>query len=235
MRFIRRPSRGLVLGAALAAALAFPLGAIANHGFTDVASSNLFHADIDALVDSGVTSGCGDGNFCPKAYVTREQMAAFMNRLGALGPGKVPVVNADGVDGYDANQLTRVAGATTEDQTLLDTSGLQFVSVSVKAPRAGYVLVDGATSLAVANCTSACYAEAWLRHPQGNENSTVQITSVETGYDQLSLSYVFPVTPGDHTFVLGVRRGNGNGSLYARKGLITAQFSPFGPTGASGS
>lgn len=74
--------------------LGIPLGALASHQFADVPASNPFHTDIDALVDSGVTAGCGDGKYCPKANVTREQMAAFLNRLGALGPGKTPVVNA---------------------------------------------------------------------------------------------------------------------------------------------
>ena len=86
---------------------AFPLGALANHDFADVPDSNIYHADIDALADSGVTTGCGGGNFCPSAYVTREQMAAFMNRLGALGPGKVPVVNADELDGLTSGQFAR--------------------------------------------------------------------------------------------------------------------------------
>jgi len=86
---------GLVLG--------IPLGvALASHQFSDVPSSNPFHADIDALVDAGVTSGCGGGKYCPSAYVTREQMAAFLNRLGALAPGKTPVVNATKLDGIDS-------------------------------------------------------------------------------------------------------------------------------------
>jgi hypothetical protein len=34
-------------------------------------------------------------------------MAAFMNRLGALGPGKIPVVNADKIDGLDSSALAR--------------------------------------------------------------------------------------------------------------------------------
>ncbi|HLE58875.1 MAG TPA: S-layer homology domain-containing protein, partial [Candidatus Limnocylindria bacterium] len=84
----RRTVAALALGLALAA---FPLGALASHQFGDVPDSNIYHADIDALADSGVTTGCGGGNFCPSAFVTREQMAAFMNRLGALAAGKTPV------------------------------------------------------------------------------------------------------------------------------------------------
>jgi hypothetical protein len=92
----------------LGAAIAFPLGVIASHQFSDVPNTNTYHADIDALADSGVTTGCGNGTtFCPSAFVTREQMAAFMNRLGALGAGKVPVVNADKLDGIDSTGFVK--------------------------------------------------------------------------------------------------------------------------------
>ncbi|MGH6691741.1 MAG: hypothetical protein ACREF4_13805, partial [Gammaproteobacteria bacterium] len=75
--------------------------------FGDVPNTNIFHADINALADSGVTTGCNVGGtlFCPIDFVTRQQMAAFMNRLGALAPGKTPVVNADALDGMDSTDL----------------------------------------------------------------------------------------------------------------------------------
>lgn len=94
IRRLRRP-RGVLLAALAAAALAFPLGVLASHQFTDVPDSNPFHADIDAIADAGVTTGCGGGKYCPSANVTRAEMAAFMNRLGALQAGKTPVVNAN--------------------------------------------------------------------------------------------------------------------------------------------
>jgi hypothetical protein len=89
-----RARRGVLITGVVVALLAFPLGVIASHQFTDVPNSNPYHADIDAVADAGVTTGCGGGNYCPGAFVTREQMAAFMNRLGALQAGKTPVTNA---------------------------------------------------------------------------------------------------------------------------------------------
>jgi len=76
--------------------LAFPAGLVlASHSFSDVPDSHPFHADIAAVKDSGVSpTGCGGGKFCPDDNVTRGQMAAFLNRIGALGPGKTPVANA---------------------------------------------------------------------------------------------------------------------------------------------
>ncbi|MGH2386321.1 MAG: S-layer homology domain-containing protein [Candidatus Limnocylindria bacterium] len=79
----RRTRRPLLLAAVVAAVLAFPASfVLASHQFADVPDSNPFHADIEALANSGVTTGCGGGNFCPDDFVTREQMAAFLNRLG---------------------------------------------------------------------------------------------------------------------------------------------------------
>jgi hypothetical protein len=48
--------------------------------FLDVPPSNLFHADVVALVRSGVTAGCGAGKYCPASSVTRAQMAVFLLR-----------------------------------------------------------------------------------------------------------------------------------------------------------
>ena len=47
--------------------------------FTDDETS-IHEGDINRLAASGVTGGCGPGRFCPRATVTREQMAAFVRR-----------------------------------------------------------------------------------------------------------------------------------------------------------
>ena len=46
---------------------------------------SFFEADIESLVAAGVTSGCSTTSFCPRAPVTREQMAAFLVRALAVG------------------------------------------------------------------------------------------------------------------------------------------------------
>lgn len=48
--------------------------------FSDIASSYMFFPEIHALYGSGVTGGCGSGNYCPDTSVTRGQMAAFILR-----------------------------------------------------------------------------------------------------------------------------------------------------------
>jgi S-layer homology domain len=51
--------------------------------FNDVPASHAFYQFIEALAASGITAGCGNGNFCPDAPLTRGQMAVFLAK--ALG------------------------------------------------------------------------------------------------------------------------------------------------------
>ncbi len=51
--------------------------------FGDVPTSDFGFQYIEALVASGVTGGCGGGNYCPDNFVTRRQMAIFIAK--ALG------------------------------------------------------------------------------------------------------------------------------------------------------
>ena len=51
--------------------------------FTDDETST-FEANIDRLAEAGITKGCTATTYCPKATVTRGQMAAFLDRALAL-------------------------------------------------------------------------------------------------------------------------------------------------------
>ena len=46
--------------------------------FPDVPCSSNFSPWIEALAAAGITGGCGSGNYCPLADVTRQQMAVFL-------------------------------------------------------------------------------------------------------------------------------------------------------------
>ncbi len=48
--------------------------------FLDVPPSHLFARPIERLRRTGVTTGCGGGNYCPEDSVTRAQMAVFILR-----------------------------------------------------------------------------------------------------------------------------------------------------------
>jgi hypothetical protein len=51
--------------------------------FGDVPADHPFFQFVEALAASGITGGCGDGNYCPGAPLTRGQMAVFLSK--ALG------------------------------------------------------------------------------------------------------------------------------------------------------
>lgn len=58
---------------------ALDLPATSTDFFTDDASSG-HQADINSLANAGITGGCAETSFCPRAQVTRGQMAAFLYR-----------------------------------------------------------------------------------------------------------------------------------------------------------
>jgi hypothetical protein len=58
--------------------------------FADVPSSDYFFKYVQKLHEDGITTGCGNGNYCPTAYVTRDEMAAFMVRAEQVQYGHNP-------------------------------------------------------------------------------------------------------------------------------------------------
>ncbi len=59
----------------------------ATQTFNDVAPGDFGYAYVEALAASGVTGGCGGGNYCPNANLTRAQMAVFLSKaLGLYWP-----------------------------------------------------------------------------------------------------------------------------------------------------
>lgn len=57
--------------------------------FNDVPANSPFCPWIQEIANRGITSGCGNGDFCPSSPVTREQMAFFLLKT-LEGPGYTP-------------------------------------------------------------------------------------------------------------------------------------------------
>lgn len=57
--------------------------------FTDDDGS-VFEGDINRLAMAGITSGCGDGNFCPYTRLSRADMAVFVAKALGLTPNVPP-------------------------------------------------------------------------------------------------------------------------------------------------
>ncbi len=230
--------RSLAILAMTIALLAFPLGALASHQFGDVPDSNPFHADIDAVADAGVTSGCGGGNFCPSANVTREQMAAFMNRLGALAPGKTPVVNATKIDGFSSADLNRVGFSVNTlliDPALAPTTGSLFRSVAV--PAKGYLIISGNITLYNPAASTAADSTCVLRF-EGQPNLPGSYHQTSTGSPGGTHIWVNQCTSQTVTEVCVAGVYNlefyvqaGTGDTWGENATLIVQYVPFNESG----
>jgi hypothetical protein len=234
---ISRRALAVLMTLAIALAIGMPVGfVLASHQFGDVPSTNQFHGDIDAIADAQVTTGCGGGNFCPDGVVTREQMAAFMNRLGALSPGKIPVVNARRLDGYGVNEIVRAAS----DWTLTPTAALTandtvYLTVSVSAPRVGFAVVTASITGREQACTLNCVLAAHLLHVEMDAGSMLSEEWIDER-GSLSVTNVFEVwEPGTNTFELRVARPTGgDGNVNGWAASLNVVYVPFGGSGQVG-
>jgi hypothetical protein len=246
MRLVRvaRALRAVIVPAVVAALVAFPLGVLASHSFTDVPTGHPFHADIAALKDSGVSpTGCGGGNFCPDDFVTRGQMAAFLNRVGALGPGKTPVANASKVDGLDANAINRMAYGQVLSDTYIDIDGQRdLVTLTLDVPVqslvrvsfAGYAIAQGATGC-------PCVLQGRIQMDSStsilvtDQNLAGDAGAIVGSYDREGVagSYVFTAPAGSHTFTISMERQTGATTALIGMSRINAQAEavPFTGTG----
>lgn len=212
--------RLLVIGLALA--LMIPTGVVlASHQFGDVPVSNQFHNNIGALADSGVTAGCGNGNYCPTGNVTREQMAGYLHRgLGRAARGQASITFAQLLDGTPMAEVT------------LKTGGV--------AGGTGFVLVTASGRIQASD--GVCPCDVGMAIKTGSAFSPVSTavtrTKIDSGWwlGDATLTWVFEVPSGtDQTFQLlpnGISWVGGSDNSFAA-GMITAVYLPFGSTGGS--
>ncbi len=127
------------------AVLAIPATAFATHIFADVSDSSVHAEGIEFMKDSGVSVGCQDGTvYCPDDPVTRAQMGTFMYRLSGNDPATAPSVNADRVDGLDAEDLQPRWALIAADGTVVAQSG----GISVANSDSGFYYLNIGSSVA---------------------------------------------------------------------------------------
>lgn len=150
---IRRRWLRLLAVVATTAAVVAPVAVWASDGFSDVAESDTFHDDIEWLADNGITAGCnppGNTRFCPRAEVTREQMAAFMRRLASAdvveAASAVTATNAQRLGNrrspYFQRPIAIASGSgfgTTPNPLTVDDG--EAATVSIAHPGAGTIVV----------------------------------------------------------------------------------------------
>jgi hypothetical protein len=212
----------LVLLAALAV-LCLPLAALASDSFSDVPDSHPFHNAIKAIYGARITTGCAPGQYCPENFVTRGEMAAFMQR----GFGRIAMVQPV------ANVLTL--------HNYITVGTLTIVSGGGSTGGTGFVKVDASFTLFNAN-TSGCPCEVqyFLKHVNSSTNSRsyyVTVLNDVGGTDSNVSGAVSWAVPADtavtQTFQLHMLQTSGTASTITVVSGMTAIYAPFGGTGGA--
>ncbi len=98
-------------------------------GFTDVDSANITYCTaVTYLKDRGITLGCTGTTYCPNDYVTRLQMALFLQRMGRGGSSNVLGNASDFIGGGINNQTSDIDSAVVSGQNNSATGNAATVS-----------------------------------------------------------------------------------------------------------
>jgi hypothetical protein len=160
---------------------------------------------------------------------------------GPPGASNPNALDSDKLDGYHADELSRVAKEQPSDTLSPDDAEKAVASVTLTVPRPGFVVVTSTTD--AENGTCACLLEtslvtedagasggSWWTDALLADSATFGLGFVGTTMN----TEVFTVTsPGDYTFtVLGYMYGPAGATtdLYTD---LNARFVPFGPTGST--
>jgi hypothetical protein len=199
--------------------------ALANHLFADVPTSSIFHDAISAIAGAGITTGCGGGNYCPAANVTREQMAAFLHR----GLGRV--ASTPGTPPERSVTTTPVLLRTLTIQTGETSGG----TVMVKLDTAYTAYMTSATGCPCSVQFFQVYGTA-SSSPQVGTNTYAMLTQLAGTYAIQSgpLTGAIAVPSGaDATFTVWAEIFEGTGTTIRAWADMSAVYAPFGSQGTS--
>lgn len=209
-RRLWRRARLLVAAGLAALVVAVPV-AWAIHDFTDVPTSHPFHDAISAMKRAGITTGCNpptNNQYCPSANVSREAMAAFLQR----GLGR--------------------ASVTLDGGNPISTTSADIATRTITTPGAGFVLVN-AHAMAYSGSGCPCGISLQLRNTGTGATSFFYANTLQAAgqYAALSNGYVFTVSAaGTHTFAASMRTFTGTADADV---TLTVLWVPFGSTGGS--
>jgi hypothetical protein len=206
--------------------LAVPPAVFASHNFGDVPTGSTFHTEISNLAASGITIGCGGGNYCPEDPVTRASMAGFLNRgLGRVTASEGSTTWALAETNYVASAAITTGGAAGSGGT-------------------GFVLVTGSVTAYTETPGTACPCEVavWVdRTVTPAEESPAMFFDISTvlgpngaANGSATVSWVFQVPAATRaTFNLGADVTTTGAGVGTVDGALTVTYFPFGGTGSS--
>jgi hypothetical protein len=211
---LQRTKQAVAVITALAAiALAgFSGVAYASHQLSDVSDTSPFHDEIATIIDAGIASGYEDGTFRPGAPVTRQAMAAFLDR------------------GLTRARFQIIGGAVVQ-------AGPQLVGeISIDAPGAetgsGFVLVT-ATGMASGSSCPCNVAYDLVEAPAGGftdglRGATIGVPGGSSGVAHASIAVqrLFPIDGGAQgTYrLIALLDGSGTAAIDAE---MTAVYIPL--------
>lgn len=217
--------------------LAMPVMVSASHQFSDVPTSNTYHASIARLYGARLTGGCTATKFCPDANVTRGQMAAFLNRgLGRAAGGQFGTFDDDwtSIEAYfPVADVTLTAGGGTGGTAHAWATG--NVAVWTNEPgvcpcEVEIYLVNDTTGEASDSYFATIGTEMPPPNPNDPDSPYAQIVmpasflfTVDSGVPNLIelVAKVFPTTPPTAPFVAGY------------EGELQVLYVPFGAAGGN--
>ena len=211
----------LLLAMSLVAVVLIPAAAVASHQFTDVPTGNIFHDDVSWLSDNDITKGCNppaNDNYCPDDNVTRQQLAAFLHRLG--------------------NRVTSLtAVAERSEGSSFDDTPIALISFGVDAPSDGGLLAVTASGTFFDKGSGATDGIAWIEFDgngacSGWDDKTIPNGSFSWDADGsqsnagMATVGTAAVAAGNHTIDVC---GKHFGSLFDFHGKAVATWTPAAP------
>ncbi|MEO6349521.1 MAG: S-layer homology domain-containing protein [Candidatus Limnocylindrales bacterium] len=220
MRFtieIRRPNRRVAALLLALSLLALPAVALASHQFSDVPTGNPFHDEIEAITGAGITGGFNDGTYRPADAVTRQAMAAFMQRgMGhhsmAFGGTPLTLSLNPGVGESSA------VGVPVRDISLTVPGVTNAFAPQQIVYLHGRVALESVMSTSTHGCP--CTFDAVIRDESTDIIFLPQYQTFESVSNGIHLysfdvDAFFDATPGPHTYTLEV-------GLFSRDGTSNA-------------
>jgi hypothetical protein len=221
----------LTLGTASAALAGSGVGGVFNLGKTNTVNA------ITTLVGSvtGPSLRLDNNSTNSAATALDLQVEPGKTPMKVNSTTKVANLNADRLDDKSAEDLSRVAVMNTGDTTAIPTDFSEVTygqQLSITAPAAGFVRVNGNVTVRNVGCTSGCAFNAYVRHINTGFYSIPQQEDALNDFGNAGLDAVFPVSAGVNTFDIRLQRATGSGGeLDGWWGVLTAEYTPYGSTG----
>ncbi len=194
--------------------------------FSDVPSSDSFYGYIEAIYGAGITTGCGNGEYCPAEDVTRDQMAAFLVRGTQVKAGQSPT----------SFGCTGGRSCATEIPYFSDVSGAeQFFSYIQKLKELGVTTGCGNGDYCPSeNVTRDQMAAFIIRALYGSSFACTGGVAGATVNCAATTPYFTDVTTTDQFFPyvqkmkeLGITTGCGNGEYCPSENVTRDQMAAF--------